>query len=201
MLILISSLTACFSSDPFSEGNGYRVLKSASKSKSPQIVLFFSPACPHCFKFEKTFEHWVKNKPDNVAVERIPVYFDNKSWEPLRKAYSTMRVLGIHNEHSLDLLSAIQEKGIYLGDAQAVAQWLSTLGYEKNDVINAYNSQNAQSFLDAFYASEKKYNVRSIPRLIINGVYDVNLRKIEGETDEEKIINLHALIDYILKLS
>ena len=199
VVILTFSLFSCGGNDePFSKGEHYLELSVVSKSHEPQVVLFFSAACPHCFKFDKALEPWVKSKPDNVTIERIPVNFGRAEWEPLQKAYATLRTLGVQDELSLELFSAVQEKRFWLGDDTSVANWLHMHGLKKPDVLKAYNSEQAKQLLSAYYASEHKFTVRSIPRLIVNGIYEIKTNSIEGDTEEQRQEMLAELINFLL---
>lgn len=192
------SLTACDSNEPFSEGTDYRELGFVNKSKTPQVVLFFSAACPHCYKFDKLFETWVIKKPKDVIVERIPVNFGHESWKSLQQTYATMRALNIQDEMSLAMFEAVQDKKIWLGDELSVSSWLSSHGYDVNKAREAFNSERVNDLLGAYYASEARYKVRDIPRLIVNGKYEIKIKQIKGETADIREAKLKDIIDYLL---
>ena len=144
------------------------------------------------------FEPWVATKPSNVVVERIPVNFGHDSWELLQKAYATLRTMEVQDKLSLELFKAVQENNFWLGDDKSVAAWLAMHDIDLNETKKAYNSKFAKDLLKAYYASELKYNVRSIPRLIVNGIYEVNIKNIPGEDELAKEKNLAELIEFLL---
>ncbi|GAA5141067.1 thiol:disulfide interchange protein DsbA/DsbL [Thalassotalea piscium] len=198
LLFLLTLLTACGSDEPYSKGSDYRELPNFEKSNTPQVVLFFSASCPHCYKFDSVFEKWVEKKPEGVVVERIPVNFGHDSWTLLQKAYATLRTLNIQDEMSLKMFEAVQDKNYWLGDAKAVASWLAIHGYDVSTTEKAYSSEQAKELLKAYYAAEMRYNVRGIPRAIVNGKYEIKIKSLEGEDDTKRLQNLENIIDYLL---
>jgi thiol:disulfide interchange protein DsbA len=201
ILLVIFSLVllGCGTDSKFSEGTNYYELKFAKQSKTPQVVLFFSAACPHCYQFDKVFETWVAQKPDEVVVERIPVRFAKDEWKSLQKVYATLRALNVQDEMTIKMFEAIQDKRFWLGDERAVVTWLTSHGFDAEKVKYAYSSDYSKQLLAAYSASESRYRVRSIPRAIVNGIYEIKIKALVGETDEDKGKYLFELIEHLLK--
>lgn len=199
VFVVSSLLGGCFSNEPYSQGEDYLQLPGFEKSKSKQVVLFFSAACPHCFKFDKVFEPWVKQRDPNIIVERIPVNFGHNSWKSLQKVYAAMRKMEIENKLTPDLFEAVQEKNFYLGDEKAFGKWMTMFGFKQEKAQQAYTSEDVNNLLKAYYAAERRFNVRAIPKVVINGLYEIKIKSLKGKTMEEKLVSLNNIISYLIE--
>lgn len=173
--LFVFLLAGCGDSEPVF------TLKAQSKSKSKQVVLFFSLACPHCRTFDGLLDPWVEQKHEDVVFERIPVTFAKPEWAPLVQAYATLRTMNVQDKYTNRLFTAIHDKRFYVGDAESFSAWLSNFGFDRDQVIAAYNSPQTQKFIIAYRKAEQKYNVMSIPRLVINGNRELAIKQLEGE--------------------
>lgn len=199
-LILVLSIAGCSkdSDKPFQEGVHYRVLSQYPQSKTKQVAMFFSSACPHCYKFDKMLEPWASERPDDVLLERIPVLFNQPTWFSLVKVYATMRVMGIQDEMALKMFEAVQDKRLYLGDMQAVSAWLASHGYDREFVGQVYDSKDVSNLMDSYSLTEKRYDIRSIPRVIVNGNIELIPSSLKSENSEESAAKLAELINYVV---
>lgn len=174
-------------------------LDSKQASKTKQVVLFFSLACPHCKKFDEVLEEsWLKTKHEDVVFERIPVLFGKTEWLPLIRAYTALRVMGVQDAMTSKLFEAIHEKNFDVYSAETFSMWMASHGFDPKKVKDAYNSQDAAKYMNAYAQAEAKYQVMSIPRLIINGNRELYIGGVEGEKLEDKAENTATAINYEL---
>lgn len=200
LLITIALLTAGCSEKSdvkFVEGKHYIVSKIHQPAANPQIIKFVSFACPACRKIEEVLADY---KPsDDVTYERFQVRFGNASYDQLMRAYSTLRVLNIHDKLAEQLFVAIQDERTFLGDRHSLAIWVAKHLPEVNmEVVkNAYLHEKTAELVAMYYAAEQKYKITSIPTIWVNGNILLNLKNLEGETNEEKELFLRDLLDHL----
>lgn len=173
-------------SQPFQEGVHYRVLKGIDESDSKQVILFFSAACPHCKKFDSYLIDWEQQRSSDIAYERLPVTFSKPEWTLLSKMYAVGRQLNAQDKVVHALFKSVQEERIWWSQDYQVIQWFGELGFDLNVVDELWRSSSTRALMERYNQSEIRYAVRSIPRLIINGKYELLPKAFEDESSEEK---------------
>src|SRR5918997_352262 len=58
-----------------------------------EVIEFFWYGCPHCNNLQPPLEAWLKRKPADVELRRIPANF-RESWVPHARLYYTLEALG-----------------------------------------------------------------------------------------------------------
>jgi thiol:disulfide interchange protein DsbA len=200
IFIFLSFFLSSCSDDKFNLGDDYRELHVVSKSKSNQVVLFFSPVCPHCYKFDEVFERWIdinNKKQQKSIVERIPVDFDKPQWVPFKRAYAALRVLGLHDKMTAALFKVIHKDKLWVGDARGFSAWLKSEGYDYKTVYQTYQSKDVDTLLESYKASERMFNVRSIPLMLVNGVYQVKLSQLNDVEEDKRAIRLNEIVEFL----
>jgi thiol:disulfide interchange protein DsbA len=195
------------SNKPFQEGVHYRVLKGIDKSDSKQVILFFSAACPHCKKFDGYLKDWEQQRASDVAYERIPATFSKKEWALLSKMYAVGRQLNEQDKVVDALFKSIQEERTWWSQDYQIIQWFGDLGFDLQTVDDLWRGTSTVELMKRYSNSESRYAVRSIPRLIINGKYELLPKAFENEdakegTEAEAVIKtqIRDAINYILTI-
>lgn len=192
---------------PYQEGVHYRILKGLEKTDSEQVILFFSAACPHCKKFDEYLKGWEQQRNSHVTYERVPVTFNKKDWTLLSKIYAVGRQLGEQDKVIHALFKSVQEDRVWWTQDYEVIQWFGYLGFDLATVDELWKSPSTTKLMERYSMSEGRFAVRSIPRLIINGKYELITKAFEDaaasesskpsiETQEQ----IRKAIDFILKI-
>ena len=199
LMMVIFILSGCTQDNvPFKEGRHYSVIPKAKASSNKQTVLYISMTCPHCYEFSKVFDDYANQIADDVQFERIPVLFNSPAMIGFVRLYATMRLLNVHDSLLLDAFEAIQIQKVPLQAKSVAIDWLvQNTNIDKASIENVYNSPQANQWMDMYNRSERLYQIRSIPVLIINGKYRVKLDSLAGETNEERLAELTLLIDFL----
>jgi len=73
----------------------YRVISpQPTDPKGPIAAIdFFWYGCPYCYRLQPALERWIRAKPADVTVRRIPVIL-RESWAPHARIYYTLEALG-----------------------------------------------------------------------------------------------------------
>src|SRR5687768_594870 len=57
-----------------------------------EVIDFFWYGCPYCNELEPALNEWIKRKPADVTVRRIPVILRD-TWAPHARIYYTLELL------------------------------------------------------------------------------------------------------------
>src|SRR5688500_8958534 len=87
-----------------------------------EVVEFFWYGCPHCNNLQPPLEAWVKRKPADVELRRVPAVF-RESWLPHARIYYTLEALGEVDRLHQAVYAAIHKNNEDLLNSNATADW------------------------------------------------------------------------------
>lgn len=206
---LLLGLSGCIDNgtEKYKEGVHYKKLSGFDSSNRKQVVLFFSAACPHCKVFDEALLEWeISFNKKEVNFIRVPVTFNKGEWKLLSKMYSVGQLLGAQDVVVKALFKAVQEDKIWWTKEYQVIQWFIDLGYPAQKVADLWNSKESDALMVKYFKSETNYVIRSIPRLIVNGNYELLPKGFdssddsldEAAQDKAVALDLKAGINYLL---
>jgi thiol:disulfide interchange protein DsbA len=173
-------------------------IPTSAKPGQVEVIEFFSIGCPHCAEFEPFLQSWIKRKPKNVKFIRVPASGGFAPlFKPLARAYYALEDVkaadravpllfeAIHARRDPDLLRPLGEynnsatKGDAVATAAAEQQLLSALtmflareaGVDPKRFRGAWSSFSMNTRLAQADTLFRKYGVRGVPALVINGKY------------------------------
>ena len=155
-------------------GNTYETISGKEiKSDKPVLQMYFYYGCPHCLEMEKKIHKWIKdnNYQDKIEFEKIPFYFGSLS-ETAAKHYYTANVLDVESVFSEKYYNEAVLKNKKISDELAIS--IMDDYKEKNLILSNLNSHYIKEKVKYAKDMTKKYNVRTVPTLIVNGKYKVN---------------------------
>jgi thiol:disulfide interchange protein DsbA len=177
----------------------YDVIATPVKTATPdkvEVVGLFWYTCPHCYSFEKKhLKAWQENKPDYVTFIHMPAVFDLKGrGTPLAKAYYVAKELKILEKIHIPLFKKIHDKHSRMNSEKAIRRFFVKYGgVSEQDFDEKYNSFSVDTHMRKAKEKTKKYGVRSVPTVIVNGKYRLNSRKAKGYK------NMMAVIKYLVE--
>jgi thiol:disulfide interchange protein DsbA len=173
------------------------VVLPAQPSDAPpgqvEVVEMFWYGCPHCYALDPYLESWLKTKPAYINFVRVPVM-----WADIHRAHArlfyTLMALGKLDQLHTKVFDEIHQKGdeLYVqGDPQATMQsqmhFAEANGISAADFTNAYNSLGVQSDLQKADSLGRRYQIDSVPTIVIDGKYRTDVEMAGGE---DKLIDL-----------
>ena len=167
------------------EGRNYARLKNpqpVETGKNIEVIEFFSYGCPHCGELEPHLQAWLKNKPADVQLRRIPVVFQPR-WENLARVYYTLEAMGEENKLSPEVFSAIHGKGNQLGNEKEFFDWAAAKGLDRKKVEELYASFTVVGKVNRAKQQAQVYQIQSVPTMIVDGKF---------VTGSERMQNGHA---------
>jgi thiol:disulfide interchange protein DsbA len=135
-----------------------------------EVVEFFWYGCPHCRDFEPTVTRWSASLPENVKFVQIPVMFGGAA-DLHAQVYYALEGMGELDRLHHKLFDKINSGGKKLRSRAEVDAFL-----EENDVDMAKFSEAMNSFAVAAKVNRaralmRRYGVRSVPSLVVDGRY------------------------------
>ncbi|MGB2972590.1 MAG: thiol:disulfide interchange protein DsbA/DsbL [Candidatus Competibacter sp.] len=184
LLACVLPLSGLRAADPaaappsFQEGKDYVRLSTPVPSSVPdkiEVVELFSYRCPHCYQLETVIQEWLRRKPENVVLVRIPVSggFD-PSYESAARAYYAAEALGVLDKIHQPLFDAIHKERRKLGTEDELAGFFAEHGVNQDAFRKAYQSfQTETRWLRGDQLVAQRYRVRGVPAVFVNGRYEV----------------------------
>ena len=154
-----------------------------------EVVELFWYGCPHCFKFEPYIKKWLENKPANAEFIRIPASF-NARWKLHAGAYYVAELLNIKDKVHGPLFNELNKNRNALSTPEVLADFFSKYGVEKKKFLKVYGSFAVRTRLNRDHSQMKRYGIRSVPAVVINGKYRTNATLAGGRNEDLiKVIN------------
>lgn len=163
-----------------------------------EVVEVFWYGCPHCYSFEPFLEEWLKTKPEDVQLVRLPGVL-NQGWIPHAKAYYTAEKLGMLDKTHRSLFDTIHKAKKQVFTDEQIRDFFVSHGISAEEFTRTYNSKEVEAKIRQAYFLARDYKLTGVPSLVINGKY-VTSPSHAGST-EEAINVVNALIEKERQLS
>ena len=135
-----------------------------------EVVEFFWYGCPYCYQLQPALEAWLKRKPGDVELRRVPAIFRD-SWVPHARVYYTLEALGeLGRLHQAVYRSMHLEKDA-MNTANATADWAARNGIEPTRWLAAYNSPEVERKVQEARNHTRAYAISGTPSLVVDGRY------------------------------
>ncbi len=135
-----------------------------------EVVEFFWYGCPHCNNLQPSLEAWLKRKPADVELRRIPAIF-RESWVPHARLFYTLDALGEVGRLHQAVYRAIHFEREALTSASGTAEWAARNAIDANRWLAAYNSPEVERKVEESRAQTRAYSIQGTPSLVVDGRY------------------------------
>lgn len=196
LLSLISVFSFQVNAKEFKENENYKIIAEIKDTEN-NVLEFFSYWCGHCYSLQNIYSYIEKNLEEkdlakfdpipvgamggSVAIEAQKGFFVAKNMgnegEYNKLLFKKMHVDGEIPKNSKDIFNILLELGIPASQAQADMNSFVTIGH-----------------LAKIENLMKKFNIESVPELIVNGKYLIIQESVNSQED------LLDLIEYTLTL-
>jgi thiol:disulfide interchange protein DsbA len=167
----------------FREGQDFKVLTSAQGvTSSPdkiEVAEAFWYGCSHCYQFEPRINDYAAKLPGDVAFVRIPVM-----WNPTNQIHArlfyTAQVLGKLDEMHTPIFREIHVNKNMLVKEEDIQRFFERFGVGAADFQKTFRSFAVDGLLNRARELTERYQVRSVPMLIVNGKYNTDAPGIKN---------------------
>jgi thiol:disulfide interchange protein DsbA len=192
-LAVLAFVSAALAQQPLRQKLEYDLIspQPVSTGERIEVIEFFWYGCPHCYNLQPPLDGWLKRKPSDVELRRIPAVFRD-SWIPHARVYYTLEALGEVGRLHHAVYRAIHVERDSLMTAEAAAAWASRNGIEPARWNAVYTSPEIERKIQESKKHTVAYAIEGTPSLVVNGHYRVNMQGVKSESD--LIALLHWLI-------
>ena len=193
-LFLVVLLPGSALAKDYQEGKEYVLLspqQPTSTGDKIEVVELFWYGCPHCYELEPEVQAWLKNKPGDVELVRMPAVLGQR-WELLAQAYYTAELLGITDKIHPALFAAIHDKHMKIDDETALQAFFVDQGVSAEDFKKTFNSFAVAVKMNNSRQMTRRYKITGVPTIIVNGKYSTGA-KLAGSNQA-----LFEVVDYLV---
>lgn len=156
-----------------------------------EVVEFFWYGCPHCHNLQPALESWLKRKPADVDLRRVPAVF-RESWAAHARVFYTLEALGEVERLHQSVYRALHVNREPLGTAEETADWAARNGIQPSRWLAVYDAPETLRKVEQSKTATKAYMVPGTPALVVDGRYLTSSGM--AETMEDVIAHLEGLI-------
>jgi thiol:disulfide interchange protein DsbA len=177
----------------FKEGTHYQKIVPAQPTNAApgkvEVAEVFWYGCAHCFTLDPALESWRAKAPNYVEFTRIPAMWNDATRMHARLFY-TAESLGKLEELHAPIFREIHVNGNQLNTVEKIAALFKQHGVSAKQFEDAFSSFTVmQTKLQRADFLNRRYRVQSVPLMIVNGKYSLDLSSAGSEAD------LFALLD------
>ena len=165
-------------SSRFESGKHYRVLTPTQPTSSPpdqvEVAEIFWYGCGHCYSFEPFLAKWQETAPSYINFVRIPAVW-NDDLRMHARAFYTAQALDKLEELHTPLFRAMHVENKSLATEDELAAFFAQHGVEEEQFRDHFRSFDVvETKLRRADTLNRRYGVRNVPTVVINGKYVTN---------------------------
>jgi len=176
----------------FKEGADFKVLTTAQGTTGApgkiEVTEAFWYGCPHCYQFDPLLQDWVKKLPADVSFVRLPVMWNPTHQIHARLYYTAVALGKIEEMHSAIFREMHVEKHM-LTTEDEIRAFFARFGVSADDFRKTFRSFAVESQLKRAKELTARYDVRSVPLLIVDGKYSTDAPGIKNLEDMLAVAN------------
>ncbi|HXF65934.1 MAG TPA: thiol:disulfide interchange protein DsbA/DsbL [Burkholderiales bacterium] len=135
-----------------------------------EVIDFFWYGCPFCNQLQPALEAWIRRKPEDVALRRVPVIL-RESWVPHARIYYTLELLGEVERLHLKVYHGYHVEELHMSKPEVMEQWAVRNGIDRRRWLDAYYSPEVDAKVARARVLTERYEVRGTPTLVVDGRY------------------------------
>lgn len=189
VLLLLSVFSAALLAAPPEAGKDYELISPAppkGTGDEVEVMEFFMFTCPHCYNLDPKLQEWRKKLPENVKFHHMPAMFGGVA-NLHAKAFFALEVLGEAERLHQPFFKAIHEQKRRLRTEADLEKFLGENNVDLDKFRAAMKSFTVQTKANRAAALMRRYGVRSVPTMIVDGRYRVKNTPTVLETTDALI--------------
>ena len=185
-LVIFSFVTSHTFSSP-----KYVQISNQKQTESDKIVVyeFFWYGCPHCFNIEPTINELESELQKDTVLIKVPVALRD-TWENHARAYYALRQMNLDGDLHEKLFEEIHINSQRLDTRDSLSQFISNEGYSSKKFEELFDSYGTEIRMNKAERLRKKYQITSVPTLIVNGKYMTSGSYVSSFAELKDVINM-----------
>lgn len=194
-MLLVGSLSfgGIAAARSFDEGVQYVPIQPAppvGTGDQVEVLEFFWYGCPHCRDFEPVVKKWAAALPANVVFAQVPVMFGGAADMHAQVYYALEGIGELERLHG-KLFAAMHDEKRKLRTRDEVDGFLREQGVDMDRFNQAMGSFSVAAKVNRARALMRRYGIRSVPVLVVDGRY----RTGSGFSGYEEIVEV---VDHVV---
>lgn len=197
VLILIVSMTA--QSQGYDEGVHYTIIDQHQGGLQKrgagdnEVVEYFSFSCAGCYSFESSISALLRTQP-STNFRRVHMPFGGPKAKFSQKAFALIVLLNA-TKHKDTIFNRIHvERNLFDSDKEIIG-FFQKLGYERTLIDQTMQSFTADALIRKMNKEASKLKISSVPSVIVNGKYMINVRSLESTQDLALVVSYLNSLD------
>lgn len=133
-----------------------------------EVIDFFWYGCPYCNELQPALEEWIKRKPADVTVRRVPVILRD-SWAPHARIYYTLELLGEAERLHAEVYRSYHVEELHMSKPDVMEQWAARNGIDRRRWVDAYYSPEVDARISRAAQATRRYEIQGTPSLVVDG--------------------------------
>lgn len=163
-------------------GREYLVLdppRPVAAGERPEVIEFFSYACPVCYASEPYITRWLMKRGAEIEMKRVPAALP-PAWVPFARDYYALEATGMLARLHWPLFDNQHFDGRALQSEKNLLDWLSRNGADALLFKQALDSEEVRAKVDAARAMLDTYQITAVPTFVVDGRYVTSARLAGG---------------------
>lgn len=158
-----------------------------------KVVEWFWYGCRNCYAIQKALGDWL-NSHRNDVVFRHRAAVTEDEMIPMARVYYTAEALGVADRIHIPMFTALHAFRRKLDTDQALQGFFADYGVSADAFSRAYRSARIDDEVRKARLMSKRYGLRGVPALTVNGRYRVDAGHVSG------VPQLIDVLDYLVAL-
>jgi len=135
-----------------------------------EVIEFFWYGCPYCNELQPPLERWIRRKPADVALRRVPAILRD-SWAPHARVFYTLEALGEVERLHLKVYESYHVERLHMSKPDVAVEWAVKNGIDRRRWLEAYGSSAIDAKVQHAKELSAAYTVPVTPTLVVDGRY------------------------------
>ena len=135
-----------------------------------EVIDFFWYGCPYCNELQPALESWIRRKPADVALRRIPAILRD-SWAPHARIYYALEQLNEVERLHLKVYYGYHVEKLHMSRPDVMVEWAVKNGIDRKRWLDAYHSPEVDAKVERAKKLSEAYTVEVTPTLVVDGRY------------------------------
>lgn len=172
-LLLTAVVSGAATAKAFEEGLQYVPITPKppiGSGEAVEVVEFFWYGCPHCRDFEPTLKQWAGGLSDNVTLVQMPVLFGGPA-DLHAQVFYALEAIGELDRMHEKIFDAMHVQKMKLRSREEIDSFLAENGVDMEAFNGAMQSFAVAAKVNRARTLMRRYGVRSVPAIVIDGRY------------------------------
>ncbi len=141
-----------------------------------EVAEVFMYSCPHCYDLEAHINRWEESKDPGVRLVRIPAIFNQLAQMHAQLYYTEVFLAksgALKNQNAFRnmVFQEFHNRGNRLASLASIQKVFERAGVSAEDFNRTWNSFEVNQALRVASDLARRYNIQSVPTIIVNGKY------------------------------